>query len=195
MYKFYVKKVGGGVPLYDGATHTFIADAKDFKEASEKVKEFRKMSEEEYWSMLLYKRHARVPNRAVSGTVDKIQADNQKAYEGMWSGGTEEFYKKFPKLKEEAVVPYELINRIRREKHNEEQAKYDKRMAEAKELAELDELAKKQEKIEAKKVKPEPKPEKKKKLGKKLFKKRVKKIIKKVGNRQAILVEDENPFA
>jgi hypothetical protein len=194
MYKFYVKQVGGSFPLYDGATHTFLGDCGNQKEVAESIKSFSKMSDEEYWSLLLFKKHARIPNRNISGSVDKVHADNQKAYEGMWSGGTESFYKKYPKLKAEAVVPYDVINKIRRERHNAEQEAYDKRMAEAKELAELDELAKKQEKAEAKKVKLEPKPEKKK-LGKKLFKKRVKKIIKKIGKKQVALVEDDNPFA
>lgn len=127
--KFYIKAVGGAFSIEHRLTHSFISSVDTEEELVEELGRLMEMPEEELWHFLLFKRHVYVNSR---NGFSKQNVDAEDWYKGAWIYYTSRFYEKHPELLEEVTdLPYDLINQIRREQNNKEQAEYKARRMEA----------------------------------------------------------------
>lgn len=120
--KFYIKAVGGKFSLEHRLTHTTVSSVDTEEELYEELERWNEMPDEELWKFLLYRNYARIVQPKDFDTVFKEQED---WYFKAWGIYTSRFYENNPELLVTVnELPMELLNRMRKEKNDEEQARY-----------------------------------------------------------------------
>lgn len=120
--KFYIKAVGGTFSVEHRLTHTTMGSVKEEKDLYDEMEMWVEMPEEDLWRFLLEERSARiVPQK----DFDMVFEQQEKMYFGAWGVYTSKFFLENQELYEEVLSnPVDLLNKMRKEKNDIEQAKY-----------------------------------------------------------------------